>query len=159
MSSQQNGWQITPEATRQRLLCVFGFAWVRNDLSIGRRRCVRDSFDRLESEAEFAFLSAKEAGGWSALVEDNFSCSSGTHLLIMMLNLLTFFRSIGLASFFSFPRYVGLSADHGMKTVLFLTSPGTVCGGRSKSHSQEIVACSRPLSGSRDRSVSFKINV
>jgi hypothetical protein len=120
---------------------------------------MRNSFDRPESEAEFAFLSAKETEGLSALVKNNLSCSSRTHLLIMILNLLTFFRLMGLASFFSFPRYVGLSADHGMKTILFLTSPGTVCGGRSKSHSQEIVACSRPLSGSRDRSVSFKIKV
>jgi hypothetical protein len=158
MSSQQNGGQITPAATRHRLFCVLGFARTTNDLSIRRRRCMRDSFNRSESEAELAFLGSEEAEELSALAKDDSSCSQ-TDLLIMMLNLLTFFRSMGVASFFNFPRYVGLSADHGMKTTLFLTSPGTVCGGRSKSHSHEIVACSRPLSGSRDRRVSFKIKV
>lgn len=85
--------------------------------------------------------------------------SGYTHLLIMMLNRLIFFKSIGLASFFSLPRYVGLRLFHGMKTERFSESPGTVCDGSSKSHSQEIVACSRPLSGFLSRRVSFKIRV
>lgn len=90
---------------------------------------------------------------------DQESQETVSYLLIMMLNLLTDFRSIGFASFFSFPRYVGLRLLHGMKTERSLVSPGTVCGGSSKSHSQEIVACSRPLSGLRVRSVSFSIRV
>lgn len=77
----------------------------------------------------------------------------------MILNLLIFFRLMGSASFFSLPRYVGLRLIHGMKMDRSLAPPGTVCGGRSKSHSQEMVACSRPLSGLRARSVSFKISV
>lgn len=82
-----------------------------------------------------------------------------TYLLIIMLKRLTFFKSSGSASFFNFPRYVGLRLSQGMKMVRSLESPGTVCGGNSKSHSQEIVACSRPLSGLRVRRVSFKIRV
>jgi hypothetical protein len=104
MSSQQNGWQITPETTRYWLFCVLSSAGIRNDLSIGRQRCMRDSFDGPECEAELAFLGSEKAEVRSAIFKDNISRSGRTHLLIMMLNLLTFFRSIGLASFFSFPR-------------------------------------------------------
>lgn len=57
------------------------------------------------------------------------------YLRIIILMRLIFFRSIGLASFLSRPRYVALKLAHGMNTVRSYTWPGSVCGGSSKSHS------------------------
>jgi hypothetical protein len=65
---------------------------------------VRDSFDGLDSKAELAFLGSEEAERWLVMMTFRIVVDGETYLRIMMLNLLIFFRSMGSASFFSFPR-------------------------------------------------------
>lgn len=65
----------------------------------------------------------------------------------------------GFASFLSLPLYVGFKADHGMKIDLSFGSSGSDGGGNSKSHSYDMVACSRPsfLFGGSSSSLSIKV--
>ncbi len=55
--------------------------------------------------------------------------------------------------------YVGFKLSHGMKTDLSQTSPGLSCGDSSKSHSHEMVDCSRPVFSSGGSSSSLRMNV
>lgn len=64
----------------------------------------------------------------------------------------------------SLPRYVGLNSRQGMDTVLKSCSsdrPSCLMADSltRKSYSHETVLCSLPVSGSRGKSVSFRINV
>ena len=95
---------------------------------------LRNSLDRVESEREIAFLRTKET--IDCQLPPSRDRVVDCYLLIMMLNRLTFFKSNGFASFFSFPRYVGFIARHGTN------NPSSLCD--SKSYSQLIVDCSRP---------------
>lgn len=75
----------------------------------------------------------------------------------MILRRFTCFKSIGCASFFSLPLYVGLRPFHGTKTCACPLRIGSALV--SKSYSYEMVACSRPLSGLRGNNSSLRMNV